>query len=99
MSSDLSHIDNAAFETVLQPSLESSDEEGPVLKRQRRPQSKKGYEERLMKLTGHRNRLQDHIRDLRVQMLERFPEEEEEEEEDGENGDENEGEANAARPA
>ena len=33
-----------------------------------------------MKLTGRRNHLRDHIRDLRAQMLERFPEEEEEEE-------------------
>jgi hypothetical protein len=80
------HIDNAAFETVQEPSFESSDDDGPVLRTKRRPHTREAYERRIEKLKGRRNRFRDHIRDLEAQMEERFPAEEDNEERDGADG-------------
>ena len=67
------HIDNQAFETVQEPTLESSDEEGPVLRLKRRPATSEAYDQRLEKMRNCRARISRHIQDLMAQKKARFP--------------------------
>ena len=67
------HLDNQAFETVQEPTLESSDDEGPILRLKRRPATSEGYDQRLEKLRNRRARISRHIQDLMAQQKERFP--------------------------
>ena len=67
------HIDNQAFETVQEPTLESSDEEGPVLQLKRQPATSEAYDQWLEKMRNRRARISRHIQDLMVQKKARFP--------------------------
>ena len=66
------HIDNEAFEALDEP-LDTCDEDGPVTKKRRCPAMKKGYEQRLERLRQRQGRLEDHIKELERQLLDRFP--------------------------
>src|SRR5437588_7086656 len=61
------HIDNQAFETVQEPTLESTDEEGPVLRLKRRPATSKAYDQRLEKMRNRGACISRYIQDLMVQ--------------------------------
>lgn len=67
------HIDNQAFETVEEPTIESSDEEGPITRTKRRPGTRAAYQKRIERLRDRRARLQRHIEGLRMRQRERFP--------------------------
>ena len=67
------HVDNQVFETIDEPTLESSDDDGPIVRQKRRPQSKNAYERRITKLKVRQERLGAHIEDLEAQQKDRFP--------------------------
>jgi hypothetical protein len=70
---DWSHIDNDAYQTILEPQDASSNDEGPITKRRRLPASEKTFRRRLQKLRLRRNRISEHVAEMEEIFHERFP--------------------------
>ena len=66
------HIAQDEFGTVDEP-IKTTDGEGPVTKKRRRPNTKTGYRKRLGRLRRFHERLGDHIQEIQNQFEERFP--------------------------
>src|ERR1700710_197306 len=70
---DWSHIDNDAYQTILEPQDASSNDEGLITKRRRLPASEKTFRRRLQKLHLRRNRISEHVAEMEDIFNERFP--------------------------